>query len=160
VEPGTEGVTDPAWDAVLYCDSSALVRAYLTDEPGHSELSGLLLDPRRLVATSSLTELEIVAALRAAERTRRLRGPDLAIAEATADMSEDGPILLLALDSERVLPRARALCDEHPLRALDAIHLAVALTGGLELAGDAGLVFVTRDADQAAAARAEGLRVA
>lgn len=160
MEPGTEGLTDPAWDAVLYCDSSALVRAYLTDEPDHSGLSRLLLDPRRLVATSSLTEVEIVAALRAAARGRRIRGPDLAIAEATADMGDDGPVLLLALESERVLPRARALCEEYRLRALDAIHLAVALTGGLDLAGDAGLVFVTRDADQAAAARAEGLQLA
>jgi predicted nucleic acid-binding protein len=160
VEPGAEGLTDPGRETVLYCDSSALVRAYLGDEPDHAALSRLLLDPRRLVATSSLTEVEIVAAIHAAARAGRLRGAGVAVDEAAADMGPDGPVLLLALDSPRVLPRARTLCEEYRLRALDAMHLAVALTGALDLAGEAGLLFVTRDADQAAAARAEGLQVA
>jgi hypothetical protein len=159
VEPGAEGLTGPAWDAVLYCDSSALVRVYLADETGHSDLSRLLLDPRRLVVTSALTEVEAVAAIRGAARAGRIRRPEVAIGEALADMGPDSPVLLLALDSARVLPGARALCERHRLRALDAIHLAVALTSAAEEV-DGELVFVTRDADQAAAARAEGLRVA
>ena len=75
-------------------------------------------------------------------------------------MGADGHILLLELEPRAVLPRARALCEDHRLRALDAIHLAVALNEGESLEDEAELVFVTRDADQAAAAQAEGLRVA
>jgi hypothetical protein len=160
VEPGAERLTGPHPDTVVYCDSSALVRAYLADEAGHSDLSRLLRDPRRLVVTSALTEVEMVAAIRAAGRAGRVRNPDVALAEAIADMGAGGPIALIALDSARVLPRARALCEIHPLRALDAVHLAVALAEAAELEIDDEFVFVTRDADQAAAARAEGLQLA
>lgn len=54
--------------------------------------------------------------------------------------------------SAAVLRRAGEPFDR-PQRALDAIHLATALDLGLS-----HLVLVTYDADQAAAARAEGLR--
>jgi uncharacterized protein len=160
VEPGAEGVSSPPWDAVLYCDSSALVRAYLADEPEHAELSRVVLDADRLVITSALTEVELVAAIWAAARRGRVAGATPRIEEAAADMSPDGSVTLIALDPAPVLSRARALCERHRLRALDAIHLAVALSEREELAGEGELVFVTRDADQAAAARAEGLVVA
>jgi predicted nucleic acid-binding protein len=75
-------------------------------------------------------------------------------------MGPDGSVTLIELDAPRALARARALCEAHRLRALDAIHLAVALAERDELGGEGELVFVTRDADQAAAARAEGLAVA
>ncbi len=150
----------PAWDAVLYCDSSALVRAYLPDEPGHLDLGRLLLDPDRLIVTSALAEVEMVAAIGAAARAGRVGSAEEVMAEILADMGEAGHIELLALDSRQTLPRARALCQAHRLRALDAIHVAVALTEEAELVGGEGVVFITRDEDQAAAARAEGLAVA
>jgi uncharacterized protein len=147
-------------DTVLYCDSSALVRAYLSDEPGHMELTQLLFDPSRLVVTSAITEVEIAAGISAAARHGRIADREARLAEASADMGSDGTVALIELEPRRVLPRARSLCERHPLRALDAIHLAVALSEREELAGEGELVFVTRDADQAAAARAEGLVVA
>ncbi len=128
MEPGAEGLTDAGLGAVVYCDSSALVRAYLADEAGHSGLSRLLLDPRRLVATSALTEVEMVAAIRAAARAgRRFATRTWPSPKPSADMGTGGPVALLALESGHVLPRARALCEIHRLRALDAVHLAVAL---------------------------------
>jgi predicted nucleic acid-binding protein len=160
VEPGSEAVTHPPWDALLYCDSSALARAYLPDEAGHDELSARLLDPRRLTVTSALTEGEMVVAIGGAARAGRLRTPAATIADVVADLGADGPIMLIDLEPRRVLPRARELCADHRLRTLDAIHLAVALNERDDLAGEAELVFVTRDEDQAAAARAEGLPVA
>jgi predicted nucleic acid-binding protein len=158
VEPGAEGLTSGPPEIVRYCDSSALARTYLADEAGHGELSRLLLDPANLVVTSALTEVELVAAVRAAARAGRVADADVALAEAVADMGPAGPIAIIALDSARVLPRARDLCERHHLRVLDAIHLAVALEAAAE-APDDEIGFVTRDADQAAAARAEGLRV-
>ena len=152
---GGRRLTGPAWDAVVYCDSSALVRVYLADEAG-TPTSPLLLDPRRLVVTSALTEVEIVAAIRArrvqaaikfrmwpSPRRRRRWG------------RRPGP--LLARSTRRVCFRERERSVQiHRLRALDAVHLAVALTSAAEEM-DGEFVFVTRDADQAAAARAEGL---
>lgn len=159
MEQGAEGLTSAPPDPVVYCDASALARAYLPDEPGHLELTRLLLDPDRPIVTSALAEVEIAAAIRGAARRGRVGAADQVMAEILADMGETGHIELIALNSRRVLPRARDLCEAHRLRALDAIHLAVALLEEPDLAGEEGLVFVTRDSDQAAAARAEGLRV-
>jgi len=66
-----------------------------------------------------------------------------------------------ALFDERwtVLTSVLAVCDRHPLRALDALHLAVALVDGARVAGDAPLAFLTCDARQAGAARACGLEL-
>jgi len=47
----------------------------------------------------------------------------------------------------------------HTVRTLDAIHLAVALTDATALAAGEPVVLVTRDQQQAAAARAVGLPV-
>ena len=49
---------------------------------------------------------------------------------------------------------------EHPLRALDAIHLAVALTEAVELAAGDPVSLVTCDKAQAIAADAVGLPLA
>lgn len=160
MESRAERLTSPPREVVLYCDSSALVRTYLADEAGHGELSRLLLDPERLVVTSALTEVELVAAVHTAARGGRVGNVQAALAEAVADMGPDGPIAVVALDSARVLPRARDLCERHRLRALDAIHLAVALEEAAQSPADEEIVFVTRDADQAAAAQVEGLQVA
>lgn len=159
MEPRPHAVTTLAPGAVVYCDSSALVRAYLPDEPGHDVLSARLLDPDRAVVTSAVTEVEMVAAMHAAARRRRVDVPEAVLAEVVADLGPDGHIMLLDLEPRRVLPRARGLCERHRLRALDAIHLAAALIERDELAGEGELVFVTRDDDQAAA-DAEGLAVA
>jgi uncharacterized protein len=48
---------------------------------------------------------------------------------------------------------------DHPVRTLDAIHLAVATTTAAELAAGDTVEFVTRDARQADAAKALGLPV-
>lgn len=153
---GAQALTEGG--ALLYCDTSALVRAYMEDEPGHAEMRVLLLESGKTVVTSALAEVEIAAAVAAAVRHGRLDEPDTVLGEVSAD-TRGGPVVLISLDGRRVLPQARELCARHRLRALDAIHLAVALSDATTLAGDQPVVFVTRDADQAAAAVAEGLRL-
>lgn len=158
---GSEALTESPVQAgpVLYCDTSALARAYLEDERGHEEMRQRLLDGDERVITSAVAELEMVSAMHSAVRAGQVRDPDAILFRITSDMGPDGRVVLLGLDGSRVLPRARDICERHRLRALDALHLAVALVDGLLTAGEPGLVFVTRDADQAAAAAAEGLRV-
>ncbi|MGH3754467.1 MAG: type II toxin-antitoxin system VapC family toxin [Pseudonocardiaceae bacterium] len=121
--------------SVRYADTSALVRCYLVDEADHERLRALLLEGREPVVTSELTRVELASALSTAARSGRLRRPDWLLARADADCGPDGPIALLALDPGIVLPRARQLVLDHPVRTLDAIQLAVAATTATEPRG-------------------------
>ncbi len=142
--------------SVLYADSSALARIYLGDEPGWQELESLLFQPATPVATSELSGVELAGAAKGAERAGRI--DDAEVVLATVDGDFDTQIELIQLDSDRILPAARRLVMSFRLRALDAIHLAVALE--LRDNVDDDVVFVTRDADQATAAKALGFDLA
>lgn len=143
--------------SLLYADSSALVRAYLPDEPEHVHLRQLLLESDEAVITSELSRLELASAIGAAARAGRLLAYHPILDRFDGHCAE-GVLALIDLDRNRVLPRARALILEHGLRTLDAIHLAVAVDDAAAYA-DGELVLVTRDREQAAAARALGLEV-
>lgn len=145
---------------LLYADTSALVRAYFADEPDHALLRRRLLEGADPVVTSDLTRVELASAVYAAARSGRLRRPQIVLDRFDADCADEGPLALLRLDPEPVLGRAHRLVREHPLRTLDAIHLAVALGDAMELAAGEPVVFVTRDSVQAEAARALGLGTA
>lgn len=109
------------------------------------------------MVSSEITRLEFASAVAAAARTRRFPRSRLFLDRFDADCSNDGPIALLRLVPEQVFPLAYRLLAEHDLRTLDAIHLAVAGTAAVALAGGDSVVLVTRDARQAAAATAMGL---
>lgn len=142
---------------VLYVDTSALVRAYLPDEPEHDALRETILEANEPVTTSDLSRVELARALKAAERAGRLEDADPALERIDADLSGK-PILTIRLDPVTLVPRSRELVLAHRLRTLDAVHLAVALGLGA-FVEEAEIVFVTRDVDQASAARALGLAV-
>jgi predicted nucleic acid-binding protein len=140
---------------VLYVDTSALVRAYLPDEPEHDALRETILEADEPVTTSELSRVEIARALKAAERAGRLNDAASVLKRIDADLSGK-PILTIRLDPDTLVARSRELVLAHPLRTLDALHFAVAL--GLDAFADGGeIVLVTRDAGQASAARALGL---
>jgi uncharacterized protein len=142
---------------VLYADTSALVRAYLSAEPDHDRLRGLLLEGDRPVVTSELTRVEFASALAGAARAGRIRRPRVLLDRFDVDSGDDGPLTLLVLDPSTALPLARRLVREHPVRTLDALHLAVALTDATEIAGGEPVALVTCDKAQSAAADALGL---
>lgn len=75
------------------------------------------------------------------------------------DTGPHGRIMLIRLLPELVLTTAHRLVLDHSIRTLDAIHLAAAMEAGPRLAAGEEIHFVTRDRDQAAAARALGLTV-
>lgn len=145
---------------VYYADTSALVRVYVSGEPHHAELRRQLLDGDVPVVTSVLTRVELASAVAAAGRAGRLRRPRLLLDRFDADCRENGPVTLLDLDTGTAFPLARRLVREHPLRALDAIHLAVALTEAVELAAGDPVSLVTCDKAQATAADSLGLTLA
>lgn len=145
--------------SLLYADSSALARAYFSDEDEHANLRAMLLEGKEPVVTSEIARLELASAVRAAASGRRLgRFSDL-LARIDADFAEGGRIGPIDLRSDVILPAAYRLVLAHGLRTLDAIHLAVCVEDCPAFAGDATIVFVTRDRDQTAAARTLGLDV-
>ncbi|MBI2237026.1 MAG: type II toxin-antitoxin system VapC family toxin [Actinobacteria bacterium] len=145
--------------SLLYADTSALVRAYVADEPDHSALRKLLLDGMERVVTSEIARVEFAAAIRGAARAGRLRNWRELLAVFDAHCADGHPISLLELRGSTVLPAAYRLVLDRGIRTLDAIHLAVAIEEGPALADDGDVVFVTRDRAQARAARALGLAV-
>jgi hypothetical protein len=144
--------------SLFYADTSALVRAYFADEPDHEPLRDLLLEGVEPVVTSEVTRVEFASAVAAAGRAGRLSQAPMVMDRFDADCGDEGPLTLLRLDPEPVLGLAYELVRDHRLRTLDAIHLAVALTDAVDLAGGEKVTVITRDEEQAAAAaRAAGL---
>lgn len=145
--------------SVLYADSSALVRAYFEDEEDHDELRELLLESRETVVSSELARIELASVVRSAAQARRIRDESELQKRIEHDCESGGSLILVQLDARTTLPVAYELVRRHRLRTLDAIHLAVALEDAPAFAGSEEVVLVTRDEDQAAAARALGLAV-
>lgn len=134
-----------------YFDTSALVKRYV-DEPGRREVQQLLR--RHDCVTSAILPVELRSALR-----RR-------VAERTLDSSHVSGILKrVAADraywtvievGTEVLNGAEALVSVHPLRTLDAIHVASAHLFAARLS-IADLIFVSADTRQTEVAGAIGL---
>lgn len=123
-------------------------------------LRAMLVTGDSAVFSSQLSAVELESAVRAAMRDGRLAEGDALLARFDSDCGEDGWLSLLALRPEVVLPSARRLVATHRLRALDAIHLAVAREELVHLGGGTPLVFVTRDRQQATAATDLGFSLA
>lgn len=142
-----------------FLDSSVLVRAYLHDEPHHDDAYDLVFARERTLLASELALVECDAAFRRGVRMGRITpATGDALADLlSADLGDDGPITALRSDLGRIVDRAREIVRDHPVRSLDALHLAVAVTDGRRVAGDVGLAFVTADRVQAEAATALGL---
>jgi predicted nucleic acid-binding protein len=134
-----------------YFDASALVKRYV-DETGRRDVLRLLR--RHNVVTSAIVPVELRSALRRRISERTLdeeRVPEVLKRVAT----ERGFWTLVEVSSD-VLAAAETLVATHPLRALDAIHVASAqLFAGRIAVPD--LVFVSADARQTTAAAALGM---
>jgi predicted nucleic acid-binding protein len=130
--------------ALVYADASALVKLVL-DEP-ESAVLRTYLDGADLISCE-LVLSEIPRAIRRAAATDPVlpRGRLLARAGELLDA-----VGMLALDRELLI--AAGMLAEPSLRALDAIHIAAAISAGTLDA------FVTYDERQGAAARLAGLR--
>lgn len=143
---------------VSYADTSALARCYFSDEPESAELRASLLASGEAVLASELALVELRSAVAAAVRAQRLRRPTPTLLHIRQDLI-DGRFRLVPVTSA-IVSDAATLVERHPLRTLDALHLATALSFREALGTDDPVVFVTRDHAQADAARAEGLTVA
>jgi uncharacterized protein len=140
-----------------YLDSSLITAGFVPDEVA-SERALDWLSGRTVIVTGSLSLIEVPGALRRATIADRLADLEGSLRQLDAMTSRGGPLLVLDSGSEGVADRARDLCLRFGLRALDALHIAVADVVWPRVgAGD--LIFATADRRQAAAARAAGLTV-
>jgi predicted nucleic acid-binding protein len=127
-------------DAIIYLDASALVKL-IFEEPETSGLAAFLRAwPARV--SSSVASVEVL-------RTAQLVNDDLVIGDARRIMAH-----MHLIRPDDVLLAAATRLEPASLRALDAIHLATALSLGSELGG-----MVVYDRRLAAAARDAGLQV-
>ena len=142
---------------IAYLDSSLVVRAYLDDEAGSAEAQRLLADRSIAKYTGRWTRIEVSAAFVRAARAGRLTSAVGFLARLDADLRPGGRIKVLAAEDAEVEAKALAIAREHGLRALDALHVALASIAVPKLA-DKGepIGFASRDGDQAGVAEALG----
>ena len=125
----------------MYLDASALLKLVVAERESDALATALDRWPDRVSA--SIVRVEVHRALRRSARPKSVHD--------RAEALLDG-LVLVRLD-EPVLARAAALRNPQ-LRALDAIHVAAALS-----IGDNPEAFVTYDVRLAHAASAEGLAI-
>lgn len=142
---------------IAYVDSSVLARAYLRDEDGSEQVRRLLADRTIAKYTGRWTRIEVSAAIVRAARGRRPVERDKALADLDADLRPGGRIDVIAAPDAEVEARALTIAREYGLRALDALHVALASIAIPKLA-DKGepLGFASRDDDQTTVAEALG----
>lgn len=135
-----------------YLDTSALVKRFVR-EPG-SDVVAELLGSGEAVATAKIAFAEVYSGL-----TRRFREGNLssrAYALVCRQFERDWPGFLRVDLQDEILTSARDLIRRHPLRALEAIHLASALS--LRKALGEEVTFTASDERLIRAAEAERLK--
>jgi uncharacterized protein len=136
-----------------YFDTSALVKRYV-DEPGRREVLQLLRQNE--CVTSSVLPVELRSGLR-----RRVAEGSIDAARLPAilkHVAADRPYWTLVEVGTDVLAGAETLVASHPIRTLDAIHVASAHLFAARVSMP-GLVFVSADKRQTETAVAVGLVV-
>ena len=136
-----------------YFDTSALVKRYL-EEAGRRDVLRLLR--RHEVVTSAILPVELRSALRRRVSEGALDGERVTqILRRVATDREYWTLIEVARD---VLTAAEALVATHPVRALDALHIASAQIFKQRLSIP-DLLFVSADQRQTNAASAAGMAV-
>jgi uncharacterized protein len=133
-----------------YFDTSALIKRYV-GEPGRREVLTLLRENNCVV--SAVLPVEVRSALR-----RRVADTSLdakQVAAIVKRLAADRPFWTVIEISAEVLAAAETLSAEHPLRALDAIHVASAKL--LATRAAPAITFVSADIRQTTAAAALGM---
>lgn len=144
--------------SVLFFDSSALVKRYLT-ETG-SAWATALLDPTagHTIVVAAVTRVEAAAAIAARYRVGSITKTERDDLVDLLLQHFDTQYQIVPLDAT-IISRAVGLTQNHRLRGYDAVQLAAALVvcDQYVTAGFPGLTLISADDDVNAAAQAEGL---
>jgi uncharacterized protein len=139
--------------SLVFADTSALVKRYVPETGSTWVESWFAPASGTIVAISELAILEILSAL--ARRYREGSIPAAVFAQLQIDVRFHARWVYLVIPLEgTIIAAAGDLILRHPLRSLDAIHLASAQIGA-QLLG-ATPTFVSADGRLLAAATAEG----
>ena len=136
-----------------YFDTSALVKRYV-DEPGRREVLRLLR--RNECVTSAVLPVELRSGLR--RRVAEGSFDAVRLQAILEHVAADRPYWTLVEVGIGVLAGAETLVAAHPIRTLDAIHVASAQLFAARVSMP-GLTFVSADKRQTEAAVAVGLLV-
>lgn len=144
--------------SIYYLEPSALVKYYVT-EPGSAWVRRLVDDKDNVLITAELTIAEVSAALAVIARVGRIsrRQRDEFWGEFKHDLLRRYEFLPT---HRTIINRAAELCQKHPLRGFDAIHLASGLQLQETLAQqeeEMAITYVTGDEPLVTAGQAEGL---
>jgi len=148
-----EAARGPPVDARIYLDSSALAKLYLPED--ESDRLDALLQGRRGLTLSELAITELLSAVARRKREGLVDAEQaLQIRDAVLADADSGAFELLDLDPtvHREAERLLLSTDSIPLRTLDALHVALALSGSTSHV-------ITFDARMRAVALQVGLRV-
>lgn len=135
-----------------YFDTSALIKRYV-EEFGRREVLKLLRKNHCVVSAVLPVEVRSALRRRVAEKTLDVRRVPGILKRLAADRAYWTIIEV----SREVLATAESLSGAHPLRALDAIHVASAKLFA-DRAGSQALTFVTADLQQTHVAEALGIK--
>ncbi|AYY13570.1 PIN domain-containing protein [Actinobacteria bacterium YIM 96077] len=142
--------------ALVYLDSSVLVRSYLAGEPGHARARELV-ESDRLLLTASFSLVEVTSTLFRVRQTKQLSNVDVLIEKLYEDVSPDGPVKLTRPDPAATENAALTITRHYSLHTLEAMHLAVADLAARPLVEPGEEIgFATHSADQRHAAEALG----
>lgn len=146
--------------AVVFFDTSALIRRYDRAEPGSARVRALCrASAGNALLIARVTPVEVAAAAQRKVREGRLDSEGSRRFWRLFRLHLRHQYRVIALDEE-VYRSAELLLTGHPLRAFDALQVATALRAAQMLAGlTADFRFCTADRQQATAARGERLRV-
>jgi predicted nucleic acid-binding protein len=135
---------------VTYLDSSALVRVIAREGEIEAVEQALSEEP----VSSTLAKVEVSAAIYVRWRSQEISEEDRDRLLANAENNVLPGIDMFALNDE-VVDEARMLVGRHPLRSLDALHVATAeiISRRVERRGDV-VTFCTADKRQATTAEA------
>lgn len=111
---------------IYFADTSALVKRYV-EEIGAGYIRTLVTTPDTLLYQTFLTPLEITSAFYRRRRMNELSEEEVALALQTYRSHSHREYVLVPY-SEALMSTAETLLARHPLRTLDAIQLAAALT--------------------------------
>lgn len=137
--------------AYAYFDTSALIKRYV-QEAGRREVVQLLR--RNHCVVSAVLPVEVRGALRRRVAERTL--DDKRIAAVLKRFTGDRAFWTFVEVSREVLASAETLSGTHPIRALDAIHVASAQLFATRI-GPSAFTFVSADIRQTTVAAALGM---
>jgi uncharacterized protein len=137
---------------ILYLDTSALVKRYFK-EPDSDEVAAKWQEAAE-IATSSVAYAEARASFCRKKREANLENKILK--QLVKKLRQDWPTLVRIQVTDALNPYIDKALESHPLRGLDAIHLASAMV--LQESFPKDLLFICFDQKLTQAAKAEGIQ--